>query len=98
MEDSVSLVILLLLEGHDFPLPVYDEAESDALHPAGRKLRLDFPPEDRREFETYEPVQDPAGLLGIHKVHVNVPRCLDCVENRILGDFVEYDSLGVFFL
>ena len=44
MEDRVSLVVLLLLEGHDFPLPVHDESESDALHPSGRKLRLDFSP------------------------------------------------------
>ena len=97
MEDGGRAVVRLALESENFPFAVDDESQCDALYASGRELRLDFSPENRRKLEAYETVEHASCLLRIHEVHVNVPRVFYCVQNRILGDFVEYDSSGAFF-
>ncbi len=68
------------------------------MHAPGRKSRFDFFPKHRRKFETHDAVEHTTRLLGIHQVDVDVARILYSMENSILCDFVEDDSLGGFRL
>ena len=96
MEDGGSAVVGFVVEGHDFPFPVHDKPQGHALHPSGAELRLDFPPEHGREFESHKPVENAAGLLGVDKVHVYRPGRLDGLADGFLGYFVEDYPPGAF--
>ena len=96
MEKGVNPVERFPLEGQDFPFAVHDQAQGDALYASGRKFRLDFAPEHGGEFEADQAVEDAAGLLGVHQVHIDVPGIVDGLEDGCLGDFVEGDAPGVF--
>ena len=97
-EDCVRLVVGFPVEGHDLPLPVHYKPQGHALHPSRRELRLNLSPEDRRHLETYQPVQNPSGLLGIDEVHVYVPRVLDGIEDGLFGNFVEDNPFCILVL
>ena len=98
MEDSIHLVILLFLEVQYFPLPVHYKAQRYGLYASCRKFWLYLSPEHRGELEPYQPVQYPAGLLGIHKIHIDLPRGVDGVKYRRFCNLMEHDSSRVFFL
>ena len=66
---------------------------TDCTRPCG-ECRFDLLPEDGREFESDEAVEDAPGLLGIDEIHVDGPGFLDGLEDGAFGDFVEYDPLG----
>ena len=52
---------------------------TDCTLPADKR-RLYFFPENRRDLKTYKSVKNAAGLLGIDKVHVDLPRSENCIE------------------
>jgi len=79
----------------DFPFPLHDKPHGDRLNAAGRQCRLDFLPQDRRELETNDTVEDTTRLLRIYQVHVDMPGILYCVQDRIFGDFVENDAFSL---
>ena len=91
MEDGLYLIIWFAAESHDLLFPVHDQAEGDALHTAGGKLRLDLAPQDGGEFEAYQAVQHAARLLRVDKVSVDVAGMLDRIQDGRLGDFMEHD-------
>ena len=98
MEQGLYLIISFIIESQNFSFLIHHESESDRLHAAGRKLRLYLSPQNRRKFKTYKSVQYAACLLGVHKVHVDVARIFNRVEDSVLGDLVENDTLGVLLL
>ena len=76
-------------ERDPLPLPVDDEPGRDRLHAAGGQAGHDLLPQHRRDLVAVEPVEDPARLLGLDEVHVEVARVLGGLEDRRLGDLVE---------
>ena len=98
MEDSIYLIILLFLEVQDFPFLVHNKAEGHRLYTAGGELRLDFPPEHRREFESDQPVQDPSCLLCVHEIHVDFTRRVDGMKYGRSCNLMEHNPSCVFFL
>ncbi len=79
----------------DFVLALHNQSHGHRLHAAGRKRRLDFLPQHRRELEAHDAVEHAAGLLCVDEVEVDVARVGYGVEDGILGDFVEYDAAGI---
>ena len=86
--------VLLRREGADVALALDDQPEGDGLHPAGREAGLDAAPEDRARLVADQPVEDPAGLLGVHLAVVDRARLLHRLVDRVLGDLVEQDAVG----
>ncbi len=82
-------------EGHDLLFAVHDQAEGDALHPAGAQFGLDFPPEDGGQFKADQTVQHAAGLLGVHQVHVDAAGVLDGFQDGVFRDFMKDDTAGL---
>jgi hypothetical protein len=69
-----------------------DETHRHRLHPAGGKTLGDLFPKERGELVSHEPIEDPAGLLGVHQVHVDLARFLERALHRPLRDFIEGDA------
>jgi hypothetical protein len=68
-----------------------DQAHRDALDAAGAEPGLNLLPQDRRDHVPVETVDDPAALLRVDQLQVDVARVLDCAADRLLGDLVELD-------
>ncbi len=81
------------LKGHPLSLTLDDQPYRDALHPAGRKPRADLPPQKWGYVVAIKAINDSPHLLGAHQIVVNLPRTLQRVEDRFLGDFVEDESM-----
>ena len=64
-------------EPHPGPLALDDHAGGHALDPAGRQAGHDLLPQDRRDLVAVEPVEDPAGLLGVDQAAVEVAPLVD---------------------
>ncbi len=92
MEERLDLVVGLVLESHDLLLPFDHKPERDRLHASGRELRLDLSPQDRGKLESDKPVQNPARLLGVDKIHVDGTRIPDGVHDRVLCYLMKDDS------
>ena len=84
-------------EGHPLTLALDDQPHGHALHPAGRKPRADFPPQQRGNIVAVKAIDDPADLLGPHQIVVDLARALQRVEDRLLGDFVENEPVDGHF-
>ena len=80
-------------ERHPLTLAFYDHADRDALYATGAELRHDLFPEDRRNLVAVQPVENPAGLLGINQATVEFSRLLDGLFDRLLCDLVEHHAL-----
>ena len=61
-------------EGADLALPLHDHAHGDGLHAAGGQAAADLARQQRAERVADEAVDDPAGLLGVDEVLVDVAR------------------------
>ncbi len=77
----------------DLPFPVDDEAHRDGLNPSSGQTAAHFVPQQRADFVSNQAVQYPAGLLGVHQIHVDVPPMRKCFSDRIFGDLVKHDTL-----
>lgn len=82
-------------EGDDLAFALDDEPHGDALHAACGERRTHLLPEDGRELEADQTVEDAARLLGVDQIHVDRAGLLDGFEDGPLGDFVEDDTLGL---
>ena len=80
-------------EGGDLPLAVAEDPQGDALHPAGGEAAADLVPQERADLVADQAVQDPAGLLRVHLVGVDLQGVLKGVHDRALGDLVEEDAV-----
>ena len=61
-------------EGIDLALPLDHEADGHGLHAPGRQAAAHLAREQRAQRVADEPVHDPARLLGVDEVRVDVPR------------------------
>ena len=83
-------------KGTDLILPVHNQAGGHALDPTGGKTPADLLPQQRRKLIAHDPVQNPAGLLGVHQVIVDIPGMGNGFPNHLLGDLVEGHPAGLF--
>ena len=82
------------LKVDDLALALNQQTHRNTLHAACRQTRLDLLPEYGRQLETYQAVQHATSLLRIDQIHIDSSRLLDCAEDCLFGDFVEYDTFG----
>ncbi len=100
VETGVEGPVFLLLELLDLALALDDEAEGYGLDASGGEAAADFVPQQRRDLEADEAVEDAAGLLGIDQVPVDFAGMGEGLLHGLLGDFVEgdaMDGLGLLF-
>ena len=76
-------------ELHPLALLVDDQAGRDGLDAAGGEAGHDLLPQHRGDLVAVEAVEDPARLLGLDEVVVDLAGVLDRGEDRRLGDLVE---------
>ena len=93
METGVEGPVFLLLELLDLALALDDEAESDGLDASGGETAADLVPQQGRDLEADETVEDAAGLLGIDQVPVDFAGMGEGLLHGLLGDFVEGDAM-----
>ena len=95
VQRHIKAPVFLWLEGPDLLLPVHHHPGGNALDTPGGKPSANLFPQQGRELIAHDPVQNPAGLLGIHQVIVDIPGMLDGVLDHLLGDLVEGDPVGL---
>ena len=76
-------------ERHPFTLTLNHQTRSNRLHAASRKPRPHLAPQNRRNLITVETVQNTAGLLRIHQIHIQIPQILKSTLNRLFSDLRE---------
>ena len=81
--------VLLLLERLDFPLALHNQAQGHRLDTPRGDAALHFFPEQRAHLVAYQPVQDTASLLGLHKMGVDAARVLEGLADRVARDLVK---------
>ena len=81
-------------ERDPFPLPVNHQPGGDRLHPPGGQLGHDLLPQHGRDLVPVQPVQHPAGLVGVHQAVVDLTRAGDGAGDRLRGDLVEDHPAG----
>ena len=75
-QPDVDAPVLDRREASDLALALDDQAERDRLDAAGRQAGLDPPPQQRGDLVADEPVEDPARLLGVEQLQVDLARVL----------------------
>ena len=65
------------------------------LNPSGGKAFSHLSPQNRRQLESDDTVQNPSCLLGVDKVLVHVSRVLNGIQYGVFCNFVEHNSLRV---
>ena len=83
-EDRLERPVLAGGERLDLPLALDDEPHRDGLDAAGRQAGADLPAQERAQRVADEPVDDPAGLLGVDEVRVDVARMGERLADRAL--------------
>ncbi len=81
------------LEGHALAFAVHDQAQRDRLHAAGGQSGGDLAPQHGRHLVAVEAVEDAAGLLGLHQLHVDLAGRLHGAHDALFGDLVEREAL-----
>ncbi len=77
-------------EGLDLLLPLADEPQGHGLDAAGGQARADLLPEERADEIADEPVEDPAGLLGVEIMfEIDLAEVLESRLDALFGDLVE---------
>ena len=92
LENRMDRPVFFRLKRRDFFLAQYDQLQCDRLDPPGG-FRLDFIIEQLRKFEPDDPVKDPARLLGMDEVHVQLTRVMEGIKDGVLRDFIENDTV-----
>ena len=90
VEGREQIPVLGRAERHALALALHDEARRDRLHPPGREPRHHLLPEHGRDLVAVEPVEDPAGLLGVDEAVVDLSRVGEGARDRVLRDLVEH--------
>ena len=79
-------------EPHALALAIDDEPRRDGLHATRRQSRHDLLPEDRRDLEAVEPIEDPPGLLRVDETLVDLARLVQGPLDGVLRDLVEHHA------
>ena len=95
VQAGVQQPVLLTVEGPDFLFPIHHHAGGHRLNTAGGKAGLDLAPEEGRQLIAHNPIQNPAGLLGVDQILVNAAGVLDALGDHLFGDLVEGNPLGL---
>ena len=90
-EDRLDRPVLAGGERRDLALALDDEADRDRLDAAGRQAARTLRDEERAQRVADEAVDDPARLLRVDEVHVDLARVGEGLADRRLGDLVEGD-------
>ena len=80
-------------EGDPLTLALDHQTGGHGLHTPRGQARGHLAPQHRRDFVAVEPVQDPAGLLGVHEVLVDVPQLAEAALDGLLGDLGERQAV-----
>ena len=88
-EDRLDRPVLAGGERIDLALALDDEPDRDRLDAAGRQAAADLARQQRAERVADEPVDDPAGLLRVDEVAVDVARVGERLADRRLRDLAE---------
>ena len=88
--------VFLGLEGTDFIFSVHHHPGGNRLHTTGGQATAHLLPQQRRKLIAHDTVENPAGLLGIHQIIVNVPGVLNGLPHHPLGNLVEGDPMSLF--
>ena len=80
-------------ELHPLALALDHEPRRDRLHATGGEPRCDLHPEDGRDLVAVEPVEDPARLLRVDEVGIDLAGLAEGALDRILRDLVEHHPL-----
>ena len=81
------------MEGDDLALTLHNQADSHRLHTTCRERRTHLFPQHGRELEADQTIQYATSLLGIDQIHVHRARRLDGLQDGLLRNLVEDDSL-----
>ena len=81
--------ILFGIECLDLVLTLANHLERDGLDASRREALLDLVPEQRRQAEAHEPVENAPRLLGVDLAQVDLAWILERLQDRLFGDFVE---------
>ena len=90
VEGALEVPVRRGAERHPLALPVDDQPGRDGLHAARGQAGHDLLPQHRGDLVAVEPVEDPAGLLRLDEVHVDVAGVVDRGVDRLRGDLVEH--------
>ena len=93
-EPGVDAPVLLGLERLDLPFAVDDQPQRHRLDAAGRQCAAELLGKERRQLVSDDPVQDSAGLLGVHQVEVDAARVTEGSLHGVLGDLGEGHAVG----
>ena len=82
--------------GHErdpLPFALDHQAGGHGLHAPGGEPRGDLAPQHRGDLVAVEPVQDAAGLLGVHEVLVDLPQLREPALDGLPGDLRERQAV-----
>ena len=88
-------VIRLTLKGLYFLLTLGHQSHSYALHASCREPRLDFAPQNGRQFKAHDAVEHTTGLLGVNQIKIDGTGILNCFQDSGLGNLVEDDATRI---
>ena len=87
--------VFLRHKGADLLLPVNHKAGRNRLHAPSGQPALDLAPKKRRQAVTHNAVQDPARLLRVNQVNINIARVVNPIADGIFRNLIEGYTLGI---
>ena len=87
--------VLLRYKCSNLVLTVYHEPGSHRLDSSGRQTAADLLPQQGRQLITHDPIQDTAGLLGIHQIIIDAAGIADRFLHHPLGDLIKRDPMSL---
>ena len=89
VEDGVQVPVPSSGEGDPLALALDDQPGGHGLHAARGQALHDLLPQHRADLVPVQPVDDPAGLLRVDQLHVEVAGVLGGLADGVAGDLVE---------
>ena len=96
-QSGINGPVLLGHEGTDLVFTIHEDLGGHRLNATGRKTAAHRLPQEGRELVAHDAVEDAAGLLGVHQMHIDGARLLDGGLDHRLGDLVEGNALYLLY-
>ena len=93
LELGFEIPVAAAAKGPPGPFPLHQQADSNRLNPPGREPPRHLFPQQGGEGVTDEAIQDPARLLGMNKLHVQITGLIQSFADGFLGDLVKHHPL-----